>query len=251
MDNNALDQGALTEEKPQCHSDSRGQSCFTAGHYWRAQSGTSLCWALKSALWPILDTERPPGVSTPCFASFAFSFRNIRYYLLGIYSVPVLYINCLSSSSNPAKWYHEPHLQSSEVQGVYESGIFLLLKEKTQTQNDLSRVFISSHNQKTQAYDGYQAQLDLCAHVNHQGHVSLTFLSLPLVPIPLAGRLFLLGVRRWPRQPNMLHFIKCGSCGGAVWISPLKAVAIQLQGDRLWCTTFRIHAFPSQLPGND
>lgn len=131
------------------------------------------------------------------------------------------YINCPSFNSNPAKWYHEPHLQLSEAQGMYESGIFLLLKQKTQTQNDISRVFISSHNQKSQAYYGCQAQLDLCAHVNHKGHVSLMFLSLPLVPILLVGRLFLLSVRRWLRQPNMLHFIKCGSCGGALFGSPI------------------------------
>lgn len=40
-----------------------------------------------------MDTEGPPEVShTPYFVSSAFTFHSIKYYLLGIYSMPVLYI---------------------------------------------------------------------------------------------------------------------------------------------------------------
>lgn len=49
-----------------------------------------------------------------------------------------------------------------------------MLKQKVQTQNGLSKEYLLVHvTKKSEAYDGRQARLGLCAPVNHWGHISL------------------------------------------------------------------------------
>lgn len=88
--------------KPQAHSNPRASP--------PAQLGTSGQFKTRSRLR--CARTQPPGLPwtqrglqrcpTPCFAFLFLCSHSIKYYLLGIHSVPIL-ILCSSSSPNPAE----------------------------------------------------------------------------------------------------------------------------------------------------